>query len=73
MVEESKRLFHGLKERFHFLDNHDFRANAEWDGERGVDMFREMILARFTIDQFTFGSVLTACGSLLAFNHITHS
>ena len=31
-----------------------------------VDMFKEMILAGFTMDQFTFGSVLTACGSLLA-------
>ncbi|RVX06296.1 putative pentatricopeptide repeat-containing protein [Vitis vinifera] len=31
-----------------------------------LDMFREMRLAGFAMDQFTFGSVLTACGSLLA-------
>ena len=67
MVEESKRLFHGLKERDSISWTTMISGLMQNGMEReAVDMFREMRLAGFTMDQFTFGSVLTACGSLLA-------
>ena len=67
MVEESKRLFHGLKKRDSISWTTMISGLMHNGMEReALDMFREMILAGFTMDQFTFGSILTACGSLLA-------
>ena len=67
MIEESKRLFHGLKERDSISWTTMISGLMQNEMEREADdMFREMILARFTMDQFIFGSVLTACVSLLA-------
>ncbi|KAI5352949.1 PREDICTED: pentatricopeptide [Prunus dulcis] len=35
-------------------------------GSKALDKFREMILEGLSMDQYTFGSVLTACGGLFA-------
>jgi pentatricopeptide repeat protein len=67
MIEDSSRLFRGMKER----------DSVSWTtmitgltqnglGKEAMDMFREMRLEGLDMDQFTFGSVLTACGGLLA-------
>jgi pentatricopeptide repeat protein len=67
MIEDSKRLFWSMKER----------DSVSWTtmitgltqnglGREAIDMFREMRLEGLDMDQFTFGSVLTACGGLLA-------
>ena len=67
MIEESKRLFHGLKEKDSISWTTMISGLMHNGMEREADdMFREMILARFTMDHFTFGSILIACGSLLA-------
>ncbi|XP_058115088.1 putative pentatricopeptide repeat-containing protein At1g68930 [Magnolia sinica] len=67
MVEESKRLFGDMRERDSIswtIMITGFKQNG-FDKE-AIDVFREMRLEEVPIDQFTFGSVLTACGSLLA-------
>ncbi|KAL6349812.1 hypothetical protein AAG906_001699 [Vitis piasezkii] len=67
MIEESQRLFCGLKERDSISWTIMITGLMQNGLEReALDMFREMRLAGFAMDQFTFGSVLTACGSLLA-------
>ncbi|OVA04074.1 Pentatricopeptide repeat [Macleaya cordata] len=67
MLEDSKRLFHEMPER----DSISWTAMVTGLTENGlgreaVDLFRKMRLEGLPIDQFTFGSVLTACGGLLA-------
>lgn len=65
MPEDSKHLFRKMPE----TDSVSWTAMVTGLTENGlgseaVDIFREMILERFIIDQFTFGSVLTARGGL---------
>ncbi|XP_077236630.1 pentatricopeptide (PPR) repeat-containing protein [Tasmannia lanceolata] len=67
MIEDSKRLFSEMPER----DSISWTIMITGFTQNGfekeaVDVFREMKLEGFLIDQFTFGSMLTACGSLLA-------
>ncbi|KAI3991826.1 hypothetical protein MKX01_038224 [Papaver californicum] len=67
MPEDSKHLFHKMPE----TDSISWTAMVTGLTENGlgseaVDIFREMISEGFLIDQFTCGSVLTACGGLLA-------
>ncbi|XP_026402471.1 putative pentatricopeptide repeat-containing protein At1g68930 isoform X2 [Papaver somniferum] len=67
MPEDSKHLFRKMPE----TDSVSWTAMVTGLTENGlgseaVDIFREMILEGFIIDQFTFGSVLTACAGLSA-------
>ncbi|XP_015572019.2 putative pentatricopeptide repeat-containing protein At1g68930 [Ricinus communis] len=67
MMEDSKRLFHGMKER----DNISWTTmitGLVQNGleEEAIDFFRQMRLDGIGMDQYTFGSVLTACGGLTA-------
>ncbi|KAJ6892913.1 pentatricopeptide repeat-containing protein [Populus alba x Populus x berolinensis] len=67
MVKDSKRLFHGMKERDSIswttmitgLIQNGLEAEA-------MDLFRDMRQEGMAMDQYTFGSVLTACGGLMA-------
>lgn len=70
MIEESKRLFGEMRERDSIswtIMITGFTQNGH--DKEAVDMFKEMSFKGFPSDQFTFGSVLTACGSLLALEH----
>lgn len=70
LIEESKRLFGEMRERDSIswtIMITGFTQNGH--DKEAVDMFREMSLEGLPIDQFTFGSVLTACGSLSALEH----
>ncbi|MCL7031675.1 hypothetical protein MKW94_026063 [Papaver nudicaule] len=67
MPQDSKQLFRKMPER----DSISWTAMVTGLTENGLgrealDIFGEMIFKGFIIDQFTFGSVLTACGGLLA-------
>ncbi|XP_031121716.1 putative pentatricopeptide repeat-containing protein At1g68930 [Ipomoea triloba] len=67
MVKEAERLFMCLPER----DSISWTTMITGLTQNGLDIkaleiFREMRLEGLAIDQFTFGSILTACGSLLA-------
>ncbi|KAK9277482.1 hypothetical protein L1049_007026 [Liquidambar formosana] len=67
MVEDSKRLFYGMMEKDSISWTTMITGLTQNRLEReAVDMFREMRLEGLAMDQFTFGSVLTACGGLLA-------
>lgn len=67
MIKESHSLFRSLKERDSISWTIMITGLMQNGLEReAIEIFREMRLAGFTMDQFTFGSVLTACGSLLA-------
>lgn len=67
MVEDSKRLFGEMRER----DSISWTTMVTGLTQVGLEMealgfFREMRSAGVAIDQYTFGSVLTACGGLPA-------
>ncbi|KAL0005830.1 hypothetical protein SO802_013391 [Lithocarpus litseifolius] len=67
MVEDSRKLFQGMQER----DSVSWTTMITGLAQNGlvreaIEMFREMRLQGLDMDQFTFGSVLTACGGLLA-------
>lgn len=67
MVEESKRLFYSMAEK----DSISWTTMITGLAQNGldieaVDIFRNMRSEGLRIDQFTFGSILTACGALLA-------
>ncbi|XP_063941036.1 putative pentatricopeptide repeat-containing protein At1g68930 [Daucus carota subsp. sativus] len=67
MVEESKCLFHGMPEKDSVSWTTmitGFTQNSL--GREAIDLFRAMRLEGLGIDQFTFGSILTACGGLVA-------
>ncbi|XP_031278989.1 putative pentatricopeptide repeat-containing protein At1g68930 [Pistacia vera] len=67
LVEESKRLFCCMEEKDSISWTTMITGLITNGLEReAINLFREMRLGGFTIDQFTFGSVLTACGGLLA-------
>ncbi|KAF9623589.1 hypothetical protein IFM89_003379 [Coptis chinensis] len=70
MVEDSKHLFNEMPEK----DSISWTAMVTGLTRNGlvreaVDIFREMRYENLNIDQYTFGSVLTACGGLLALQH----
>ncbi|THU73811.1 hypothetical protein C4D60_Mb04t26790 [Musa balbisiana] len=67
MVEDSKKLFREMAER----DSISWTTMVTGLTKNGleleaIDLFREMRAAGVGIDQFTFGSILTACGGLSA-------
>lgn len=67
MVEESKRLFAGMRQR----DSISWTTMITGLTHNGckleaIDVFNEMRYAGVNMDQYTFGSVLTACGALAA-------
>ncbi|KAA8529287.1 hypothetical protein F0562_033914 [Nyssa sinensis] len=67
MVEDSEHLFRHMPEK----DSISWTTMITGLTQNGlekeaVNMFREMSLEGLAIDQFTFGSILTACGGLLA-------
>ncbi|KAJ0989679.1 hypothetical protein J5N97_008035 [Dioscorea zingiberensis] len=67
MVEDSKRLFQQMLER----DSISWTTMVTGLAQNGLEeeaigVFREMRFEGVGIDQYTFGSALTACGSLLA-------
>lgn len=67
LIEESKRVFYDMKER----DSISWTTMITGLTQNGldreaIDAFREMRLEGMVMDQYTFGSVLTACGGLLA-------
>ncbi|XP_022891201.1 putative pentatricopeptide repeat-containing protein At1g68930 [Olea europaea var. sylvestris] len=67
MVGESEHLFRGMPEK----DSITWTTMITGLTQNGllkeaVDLFREMRFKDFDIDQFTFGSILTACGGLVA-------
>ncbi|XP_058183994.1 putative pentatricopeptide repeat-containing protein At1g68930 [Rhododendron vialii] len=67
MVEESKQLFGCMPERDSISWTTMITGLSQNGVEReAVDMFRKMRSEGLAIDQFTFGSILTACGILLA-------
>ncbi|KAK7247300.1 hypothetical protein RIF29_42181 [Crotalaria pallida] len=66
-VEDSRRLFYDMRER----DSISWTTMITGCTQNGfyreaIDLFREMRLEKLEMDQFTFGSVLTACGSVTA-------
>ncbi|KAK1292321.1 putative pentatricopeptide repeat-containing protein [Acorus calamus] len=66
-VEESKRLFREMGKRDSISWTTMVTGLTQNGLEReAVDVFREMVFGGVPIDQFTFGSLLTACGSLSA-------
>lgn len=67
MVEDSKRLFHGMKETDSISWTTMITGLVQNGKEReAIDLFRQMKLEGLSLDQYTFGSVLTACGGLTA-------
>ncbi|GAV59076.1 HLH domain-containing protein/PPR domain-containing protein/PPR_2 domain-containing protein/DYW_deaminase domain-containing protein, partial [Cephalotus follicularis] len=67
MMEDSERLFHGMKERDSISWTTMITGLTQNGLERkAIDLFRKMGLEGLTMDQYTFGSVLTACGGLQA-------
>uniref|UniRef100_A0A7N1A1M4 DYW domain-containing protein n=1 Tax=Kalanchoe fedtschenkoi TaxID=63787 RepID=A0A7N1A1M4_KALFE len=67
MVEDSKRLFDGMVER-DSISWTSLITGLTHNGlhREAVDRFRDMGAEGFGMDQFTFGSALTACGGMLA-------
>ncbi|KAM7462780.1 hypothetical protein LguiA_030901 [Lonicera macranthoides] len=67
MVEDSKNLFRFMpgKDSISWTTMITGLTQNSLDRE-AVDMLREMRLEDLPIDQFTFGSILTACGGLVA-------
>ncbi|KAK2635962.1 hypothetical protein Ddye_030754 [Dipteronia dyeriana] len=67
LIEESKRLFIDMKEKDSISWTTMITGFTQNGLEReAVDLLREMRLEGLAMDQYTFGSVLTACGGLLA-------
>uniref|UniRef100_A0A6N2N185 Uncharacterized protein n=1 Tax=Salix viminalis TaxID=40686 RepID=A0A6N2N185_SALVM len=67
MVKDSMRVFHGMKER----DSISWTTMITGLLQNGLeaeamDLFRDMRREGMAMDQYTFGSVLTACGGLVA-------
>ncbi|XVF43312.1 hypothetical protein PTKIN_Ptkin02bG0030300 [Pterospermum kingtungense] len=67
MVESSRWLFHSIQEK----DSISWTTMITGLTQNGlyreaIDVFREMGIEGFAMDQFTFGSVLTACEGLMA-------
>lgn len=67
LVKESEKLFYSMKER----DSISWTTMITGLVQNGlnreaIDLFREMRFECFAMDQYTFGSVLTACGGLFA-------
>ncbi|KAF5206365.1 Pentatricopeptide repeat [Thalictrum thalictroides] len=67
MVDDSRRLFNEMPEK----DSISWTAMVTGLTQNGlereaINVFREMRQENLALDQFTFGSVLTACGGLLA-------
>ncbi|XP_065879827.1 putative pentatricopeptide repeat-containing protein At1g68930 [Euphorbia lathyris] len=67
MVEDSKMLFHGMKEK----DSISWTTMITGLIQNGlqieaIDLFRQMRLEGLSMDQYTFGSVLTACAGQTA-------
>ncbi|KAI4357942.1 hypothetical protein L6164_001856 [Bauhinia variegata] len=67
IFEDSRQIFYGMQER----DSISWTTMITGFTQNGldkeaIDMFREMRLEGLKMDQYTFGSVLTACGGLLA-------
>ncbi|KAF6169109.1 hypothetical protein GIB67_038606 [Kingdonia uniflora] len=66
-IECSKHLFREMPDRDSISWTSMVTGLTQNGLEReAVDLFRDMRLEGLVIDQFTFGSVLTACGGLLA-------
>ncbi|KAF5445785.1 hypothetical protein F2P56_034809 [Juglans regia] len=67
IVEDARRLFQGMHERdsVSWTTMIGGLAQNGWSRE-AVEVLREMRSEGLDMDQFTFGSVLTACGGLLA-------
>ncbi|CAK9159948.1 unnamed protein product [Ilex paraguariensis] len=67
MIEESEDLFHCMPDKDSISWTTMITGLTQNGLERGaVDLFRKMRSEDLAIDQFTFGSVLTACGGLVA-------
>lgn len=67
MVEESQDLFYSMYEKDSISWTTMITGLTQNSLEKeAMDMFREMRLGGLNIDQFTFGSILTACGALVA-------
>ncbi|XP_059648699.1 putative pentatricopeptide repeat-containing protein At1g68930 [Cornus florida] len=67
MIEDSEHLFRCMPEKDSISWTIMITGLTQNGLEReAVDTFREMRLEGLAIDQFTFGSILTACGGLLA-------
>ena len=67
MIEDSKRFFWGMKERDSISWTTMITGLTQKGlGREALEMFGEIRLEGLDMDQFTFGSVLTACGGLLA-------
>ncbi|MED6149141.1 hypothetical protein PIB30_059626 [Stylosanthes scabra] len=66
-IEDSRRLFYDMRERDSISWTTMITGFAQ-NGlhEEAIDFFREMRSENLEIDQYTFGSVLTACGGLMA-------
>ncbi|GKV29088.1 hypothetical protein SLEP1_g38056 [Rubroshorea leprosula] len=67
MIEDSKRLFFSIKEKdsISWTTMITGLTQNELDRE-AIDLLRDMRMEGMAMDQYTFGSVFTACGSLLA-------
>ncbi|KDP31422.1 hypothetical protein JCGZ_11798 [Jatropha curcas] len=67
MIEESKRLFQTMKETDSISWTTMITGLVQNGlGGEAIDLFRQMRLEGLAMDQYTFGSVLTACGGLTA-------
>ncbi|MED6110119.1 putative pentatricopeptide repeat-containing protein [Stylosanthes scabra] len=66
-IEDSRHLFYDMRERDSISWTTMITGFAQ-NGlhEEAIDFFREMRSENLEIDQYTFGSVLTACGGLMA-------
>ncbi|XVF85723.1 hypothetical protein PTKIN_Ptkin17bG0140200 [Pterospermum kingtungense] len=67
MVEDSRWLFHSMQEK----DSISWTTMITGLTQNGlyreaIDLFRQMRIEGLAMDQFTFGSMLTACGGLMA-------
>lgn len=66
-IEDSRQLFRDMRER----DSISWTSMITGFTQNGLDreaigLFREMRLEKLEMDQYTFGSVLTACGGAMA-------
>ncbi|KAF2312763.1 hypothetical protein GH714_039940 [Hevea brasiliensis] len=74
MVEDSKRLFQGMKETDSISWTTMITGLVQNGLEReAIDLFGQMKLEGLSMDQYTFGSVLTACGGLTALEEVSNA
>ncbi|TYJ00774.1 hypothetical protein E1A91_A13G108300v1 [Gossypium mustelinum] len=67
MVEDSWSLFHSMREKDPISWTTMITGLTQNDlYKEAIDLFREMRTEGLVMDQFTFGSMLTACGGLMA-------